>query len=77
LKETLTAAGGLDRIGRDDEELPAEVLDVGNPFAQTVEMAAQAIVIGIASVALSLKLPELKPQPIEFDTKSIASHAAM
>jgi hypothetical protein len=55
--------------------LPAELLDIGDPSAQTVEMAAQAIAVGIAPFVLSLELPELEPQTIELGAKPIASHA--
>ena len=73
--KTLGAAGDLRRIRLNDEELPAELLDICDPPAQTVEMAAQAITVGIAQLVLSLELPELKPQTIELDAKPIAGHA--
>jgi hypothetical protein len=71
----LRAAGDPDRVGLNDEELPAELLDVGDPPAQTDEMAAQTLVIATAPLVRSLELPELKPKAVEFDVERVTSHA--
>jgi hypothetical protein len=71
---TLGAARDLGRIGN-DQELPAELLDVRDPPAQTDEMAAHAVVIDTAAFVRSLELRELKPQAVEFEAERIAIHA--
>jgi hypothetical protein len=77
VKRPLGATRDVARLGLNDEELPAELLDMSDPPSQTVEMATQALAIGTAPLVRSLEPPELKPQAVEFDVKRIASHACV